>query len=198
MPCLPSPSRHVEITPASRQQKLPSSLPLLTLDVMHHRVLTGDNADNPWEIKTVRGGRHDLDRGFFFFFTCGYDSWFCQHTWHTYVCAGRLRRANSTASREIEFVLKMRWNFNDPAGKLGRLQWWHTVVYFIKGRKEYGKRGVCYMEIWVTERMCQNVSLTQMWRFAFRIGGNTMKLTHQIRHYDNYSEWRQPKRCNTF
>ena len=67
MPCLPLPSRHVGITPASRQQKPPSSLPLLTLDVTHHRVLTGDNADNPWEIKTVRGGQRDLDQGFFLF-----------------------------------------------------------------------------------------------------------------------------------
>lgn len=74
MPCLPSPSRHVGITPASRQQEPPSSLPLLTLDMMHHRVLTGDNADNPWEIKTVRGGQHDWDLGFFLHAATTHDS----------------------------------------------------------------------------------------------------------------------------
>lgn len=78
------------------------------------RVLTGDNAANPWErallvVRSVAWFGSGLR-----VFTGDSDAWFCQQNQ-----TGRHKCANSTAWREIMFILKMRWNFNDPAGKLG-------------------------------------------------------------------------------
>ncbi len=86
---------------------------------LHHHVLTGDGADNPWEIKLlVMRSATWLGSGLQVF-TWGSDARFCQHIRRIKVYASRLKCASSTVWREIVFDFRMRWNFNGPAGKLG-------------------------------------------------------------------------------